>query len=202
MIKPLFAQGISHQTLLAQAEPSGVSTLRVTGPEGFSVGQHVFCCESDGSELEYAGCVTAVDLDAVSVHLPLLQGKQSGGLVWSAESVFQWQRISAGPLHRSFQEGIRSEHSVGGAVWSVRTGDPWREDELCFRGLLRSHFVAFRQWLTENVRGGLDDFTWVDEARDVARVRLTNTEFLQVEQVPRVIELRLKLAVLEEGGYA
>ena len=77
-----------------------------------------------------------------------------------------------------------------------------RDDTLRFPEVSRAHFLAWRDWFGANLRMGLNDFTWVDESRAVARVRLLNREFEQTGPTPGVVSVVIRLAVLQEGGTA
>ena len=202
MIKPLFGKGKTLQRNLSHPEPAGSQTLHIASPGGFSPGDRVFCSEVGGSELEYLGPVTSVEPDAIQVTHGLAAAKNASAIVWKPEGCFQWPTIASSPVERVFHEGIATERAVGGALWSVRTSDPWREDTLRFQGISRAHFAELRAWLAAHARGGLDDFTWVDEAREIARVRLLHCDFTQIEKTPHSMELAIQLAVLEEGDYA
>ena len=202
MIKPLFAVAKNLERALSHAETAGATDLHVPSPSDFSVGAPIFVSEANGAEMEFLGRIRAIGDDTISVAFGLAADKSATAKIWTPSSAFPWEAVTSQPMERSFHEGIRVEQSVGGALWSVRTAEPLRTDRLRFREISRSHFAAFRSWLSAQVRGGLDDFTWVDEERNVARVRLVRCDFTQVEERPRVVELIVDLAVLEEGGYA
>lgn len=201
MIKPFFAKNKALERTLSHAENAGVQILHVSSPGNFAQGDRIFCAEADGSELEYLGLVETVGADHIEVSCALTAAKSATATVWKAASVFQWETVASSPVRRAFHEGIAVERAAGGALWSVRTADPWREDALRFPGISRGYFTAFRAWLTARARGGLDDFTWVDEARAIARARLLECDFVQEENAPKTTGLILRLAVLEEGDY-
>ncbi|MBN1867725.1 hypothetical protein JW916_10570 [Candidatus Sumerlaeota bacterium] len=203
MIKPLFTRERELERSLSQSADAGSRVLYTASASDFSVGDRLFVSESDGSELEYLGAIAEVAPTSLTATFPLETAKSATARVWRPASAFQWETVTASPsVDRVLREGIVAERSVGGALWSARVADPWREDTLRFPGLSRAHFTAFRSWLASATRGGLDDFTWVDETRCVARVRLLDSGFDQKETVSRVVDLVLKLAVLEEGGTA
>jgi hypothetical protein len=204
MIKPLFAKGKELERTFASETSAGSATLEVAAPEDFALGDRVFVANADGSALECVGPVTEVSEDAITVRYGLKWARGTTARVWRAQRVFQWETVSEEPVASVFRDGIRAERSVGGAVWSVRTGDPAREDTVRFSGVSRGGFAAFRAWLEAAARGGVDDFTWVDETRQPARVRLLESGFAPAQgvEVLRSLDLTIRLAVLEEGGYA
>jgi hypothetical protein len=202
MIKPLFAKARDRERTLTQAAQAGTKTLHVSAPSEFALGDRIFVSESDGSELEYLGPVTQIGADSLTVTHALANPKTITARIWRPQSAFQWDTVTTEPVERVFHEGIAVERSVGGALWAVRLADPIREDTLRFTGVSRAAFASFRSWLSSHACGGLDDFTWVDEQRACARVRLLNCDFIQLEKVPRVVALDIRLAVLGEGAYA
>jgi hypothetical protein len=203
MIKPLFTRGQELERSLSESADAGSRILHTASASDFSLGDRLFVSESDGAELEYLGAIVEVAPTLLTATFPLDAAKSATARLWRPASLFQWDTVTASPaVDRVLREGIATERSVGGALWSVRIADPWREDTLRLSGIPRAHFAAFREWLASAARGGLDDFTWIDEARNVARARLLDTGFDQKETVSRVVDLVLKLAVLEEGGYA
>lgn len=202
MLKPLFAKGKELERPLTHSANAGENFLRCANSYEFGIGQRTFVAESDGAELEYMGPVTmAGDPPWVETVLSLKQAKTVTATLWRAQTFFQWETVTSQPVQRAFHEGIVVERSVGGRLWSVRVADPLREDTLRFTGVSRPSFAAFQGWMAAATRGGLEEFTWVDEERQIARVRLVNCDLVQVENSPRTLAIDLKLAVLAEGEY-
>ncbi len=202
MMKPLFAKDKQLERNLAQSEAAGATVLHVATPSDFNLNDLVFVADADGTGVEYLGAVTAVGADSLTVSHPLAASRDTTATLWRPAAEFRWETVTAEPMRRAFREGIAVERSVGGALWSVRVAEAVREDTLRFKGVSRAHFTAFRAWLAAWTRSGLDDFTWIDESRAAARVRLLDCDFEQVEKIPGALALALQLAVQQEGGYA
>jgi hypothetical protein len=202
MMKPLFAKDKLLERNLAQSEPVGTRLLHVASPSDFSLGSLVFVGDLDGANVEYLGAVTAVGLDSLSVAHALGLPRLGTATLWCSASALRWASVTDEPVERAFREGIAVERSAGGALWSVRVADAVREDTLRFKGISRAQFTDFRDWLAASARSGLDDFTWVDESRRVARVRLQDCDFKLIEEVPGSLTLAQHLALDQEGGYA
>lgn len=200
MLKPIFTKGTALHRSLNSAPQAGARILYCDESRDFSIGDRVFVAEADGSELEYMGVVrVSGDPPWLETTLSMKKAKSANAAIWRAQSVFQWETVTAAPVQRVFHEGIVVDRSVGGGLWAVRVADPVREDTLRFNGVSRASFAAFRAWLAASTRNGLEEFTWVDEERQIARVRLLRCDLVQAENAPRTLAFDLKLAILAEG---
>lgn len=202
MFKPFFAKGKASQAVLSRLVPAGAFILPVDSVAGFAPGDRIFCAGAGGSKTEYLGVAAQVSDDGIRVSRAVKLGRDAGALVFRPVSVFQWPGASAGSFLTSFHSGIAVERAVDGGLWPVRVADAWREDTVEFPELNRSTFNAFRAWLEGVARGGLEDFGWVGESGEVARVRLLDCDFNKIKASGCLVDLLLRLAVLEEGGYA
>ncbi|HBF35338.1 TPA: hypothetical protein DDW35_12325 [Candidatus Sumerlaeota bacterium] len=201
MMKPFFAKGKTLARNLTQAASAGSQLLPIDTPSDFAVGDRIFCAES-GAGLEYLGVVLQVNTASLEVSLPLKITKTVAATLWRPSYAFQWSRVLESSSHTTYQNGMVVERAVGGALWPVRTADPTHQQTLSFHALPLSSFNVFRAWLDTAVRSGLDEFTWVSENGEVARVRLLDADFKEVDTCVKSINLSLPLAVLQEGGYA
>ncbi|MFP4379462.1 MAG: hypothetical protein ACLFUS_03080 [Candidatus Sumerlaeia bacterium] len=202
MIKPIFAHAKSQIQNLDAAVAAGASLLPVASPEVYAPGDKIFCAENDGSLLEYLGNVRTVAADSITVDQTLENARTTASQIWKAASFFQWIVMPAGPVEKHYRQGVAVERGVGGALWSVRSAAPSRQDILRFRGVSRAHFSLLRNWLDANVRGGIDTFTRVNEFREINTVRLLDCDFVQREEKTETIELEVQIEIIETGAYA
>ncbi len=202
MIKPLFARNKQLERPLTAPAAAGATVLKVTGAANFLPGDLLFIAHADQSLPECLGPVRAATATTLTPTFPLQSARSATATLWRPAGVFHWKTLQSASVERAFQEGIRLERTLGGGYYPVRLAAPQREDTLRFPALTRSEFETLRAWFATHTRSGLDDFTWVDEHRQLARVRLAACDFDQKEQTPRVLALALRLIVLEEGGYA
>jgi hypothetical protein len=202
MLKPFFVRSRQLERPLAAPAAAGTMTLPVAGAANFLPGDLLFIAHADQSLIESLGPVQTVTSSTVTATFPLRTARSVTATLWRPAATFHWKSLQAAPVERSFQEGIHLERTLGGGFYAVRLAAPQREDTLRFPSVTRSEFEALRVWLAAHTRSGLDEFTWVDEYRQPARVRLAACDFEQHEQPSRVLALALRLIVLEEGGFA
>jgi hypothetical protein len=202
MIKPLFARNKQLERPLAVPAAAGATTLQVAGAANFLPGDLLFIAHADQSRPECLGPVRATTATTLTVTFPLQTARSATATLWRPAGTFHWKTLQSASVERAFQEGLHLERTLGGGFYPVRLAAPQREDTLRFPAVARSEFEALRAWFTTHTRSGLDEFTWVDEHRQLARVRLAACDFDQKEHPPRVLTLALRLIVLEEGGYA
>jgi hypothetical protein len=204
MIKPLFAHSKTGEREIAVSVEAGADGIPLADSSAYSAGQVVFADLSNPSDssLVFLGSVASVHPSGIVLARSLAFPLPAGTPVWAAAAHFQWPIMPVPSLERRHAGGVFVERSVGGALWSVKIADSWREDTVRFAGLPRSRFEALRLWIDTHVRGGADDFTWVDPEGALHRVRLLNGELLHRESVPRTLDIEIRLAVLADNEYA
>jgi len=194
-MKPVFAKGTRAQASLSASAAKGALTLPVNDADSiFSVGELLFCSEADGSELECLGPVTAVDGVGVTVALGLASAKSGGAKVWTPETSLLWPLGRSAPLRRTYHSGVEVQRSVGGALYHTRLADPYWEEPLVFERVARADYAQYEGWFIDTLRGGVEEFTFVDEERRVSAVKILNTAVEQEESPAGVARVAIQLA--------
>lgn len=202
MIKPFFTAGAASVQPLSAGALAGDRVLQVPTPSAFTPGQVAFVSDLGGAGVQCLGPVRSVGETSIAVAIALDTPRAASAPVWRAASQFAWPTVSAAPRRVVHESGVAIERSTGGALWSVRAASPWEEETLHFEGLAASDFDAFLTWLGESAQGGLDPFTWVDEAANVARVKMAECRFDLAERPPGNLAVALRLAILARQEVA
>jgi hypothetical protein len=201
-MKPLFARGKQNERTLTQFVQQGSTQLPIAGASlYFSVGDKIFVSEADGSELEFLGNALAVETNQLTTARGLAGDKDDGAHVWKPLERFEFEIGRSSPFLRKFDTGIEAQRTIGGQVYSTRVREPGWTEVLSFSKLSRANFFAFQDFLRDSLNDGLNEFTYVDEAGDIAVVRLLTTQIEQHEQFPQLATLKLELFYLQQGQF-
>ncbi len=200
MIKPVFLKGRELERVLTAGVDAGDTMLPVSAGLDFSVGDHVLVSDADGSAAEYVGQASATAANSVTTALGVASVRSAGALVWRAAAVMAWRSVTASPQSVDYDQGVRTEWTVGGDVVSSRLGSETVEERLRFSEISLGEFEDFRTWLQSAAQGGLLSFTRVGEERGVAVARLVDTRLERREKRRETLGLELRLAIIESGG--
>jgi hypothetical protein len=201
-MKPLFACGKQNERTLTQFVERGSTHLPIAGASlYFAVGDKVFVSEAGGTELEFLGNALAVETNLLTTARPLSSDKDAGAHVWKPLEQFEFEIGRSSPFLRRLDTGIEILKTVGGQVYSTRVREPGWIEMLSFSKLSRANFLAFQDFLRNSLNDGLNEFAYVDEAADVAIVRLLTTQIEQHEAFPQLATLKIELAYVQKGQY-
>jgi hypothetical protein len=202
-VGPFCAQGRPIEATLSSSISEGENRIYIPRPIDWNYGDRVFVGNSDFTNVEYLGMVVTINNDSLVTTLPAARSHGDTSIVWRPAKYFIWRDQPILPIERTRNEGIVAERSAGGALWSVRVAAPSLEVAVRFRGVVAAEYETFREWIDDELRGGLDDFTWVDERRKIARVRLLETRLeVSPDSPAEPSVLHVRYAVLAEKEYA
>jgi hypothetical protein len=202
MIRPVFARGKQQEQSLTQAATAPTNQLYTADAStNFSVGDLILISESDGSELEFLGSVTATTPTYLTTSLSLAADKAATAKLWRPSASFVWPATPSLPLEKDHSTGIVTARSLGGTLFSARVADPRRVDRLEVERMRVADFESLRAWVATSLDDGLLDFSYVDEGGEVSRARLMAPEFLQRQDDEQLTSLAVEIAVLAEGEY-
>lgn len=201
-MKPVFAKGKSETCDTNGGIDQGATEIPVaSADQHFTEGNLIFLSDADLSDVECPGFALAVSSTSITVPFGVKTARAAGAKVWKPTNFFQWEIGRSSPLKRMYDSGTEILTTSGGVVYSTKIADAHTIERLVFDTLTESCFSDYESWVKEIVNDGLDSFTYVDEARNVFKVRITNPDVDRVEQHPGLISLEINLAIEEDAVY-
>jgi hypothetical protein len=202
----LFARGRLNETALGEVTAAGATSIALADADQlFSAGQALFIGEDDGGETQWLGKATAVDAASIAFSRPLAQSKNSGALLWAAQSVLDTPSQAATPIRRAIDGGVAVERTRGGQWLATQTAEPGETWTLTLEGLTPTAERAIVNWLGEQAGWGLQPITLIepDGAMTVARPATGEGRGVQRERQPGGrARLTLPLWIVAEGSYS
>ena len=155
----------------------------------------------DFPEPEYLGMIRAVATDLVTVELATQASKAAGANLWTPVAVFEWPAGEGAAARRARQSGVEVVRSLGGVAYATRLREAGLAESVRFENLTEKRLGELLDWIEEEAGDGLDEFTYVDYARVLWRVRveMPSFEWRRNERDLAVAEIRLLL--LAENSY-
>jgi hypothetical protein len=170
---PLFCQSKSTQHVTSEAIGAGVREIPAADANAFfGEGERLFVSEPDGSEAEFLGRIQEIATDVITVELATQAAKGAGAKLWTPEAVFDWPVGDDVHSTRERQSGVEVVRSLGGAAYATRLRTACVSETVRFENLTDERFAALLDWIEQRSEDGLEEFTYVDVARVVRRVRL------------------------------
>jgi hypothetical protein len=200
---PLFCQDKDVQRTISQAV--GIGTRQIPTEQAasyFRAGERVFVSKADATEVEYLGTIQTVATDSITVELATQVAHAVGAPLWTPGAVFEWPAGSDGAARRVRRGGVEVVRSLGGEGYATRLHLPYDVESVRFENLTDERFGQLSSWFDIQANGGLQEFTYVDAARVVWRVRL-DAPALEWSRNPRnLIVVGFNLHLLSEAKYA
>jgi len=201
-MKPVFAKGKSETCDTNGSIDQGATEIPVASAEQhFSEGDLIFLSDADLSDVECPGFAVAVSNTSITVPFGVKTARETEAKVWKPTNFFQWEIGRSSPLKRAYDSGTEILTTTGGVVYSTKIADARTIERLVFDKLTESCFSDYESWFKDTTGDGLDSFTYVDEARDVFTVRITNPDINRVETYPELVSLEINLAIEENAVY-
>jgi len=170
---PLFCQGKDVQRETSEAIGIGARQIPTADAANqFRAGERVFISEPNGAEVEYLGTIQSVATDSITVELATAAAKSEGAKLWTPQEMFEWPAGALGAAQRSCHSGVEVVRSLGGVSYATRLHSPYETEKVRFENLSDERFEQLSSWFEQQANGGLDEFTYVDGAHAVWRVRL------------------------------
>ena len=198
----IFARGREAEQTLSEIVAARVQTIALVDADLiFSVGDTLFISESDDSEAQWLGRVTAVTGSQVSFSRELASSKNTGAKLWRAADTIATPADTVHPEKRRLETGVATERSLGGTFYAMQVADPLWSERLRIDRLTPAAEEALREWLATETDWGLEAFTLIDPAGDLRVVRLGGEPVEQARDKGGRIEWTLPLVIVEEGSY-
>lgn len=161
---PIMAFGkTSEKTITAGSEPSATATTIAVDntDDAYSVGDLLFCAESDSTENEYLGAIVSIAADKLSLVITraVEVEKTTGATVWKPTTYVEFD---CGPQYNEkhrVRPGTTTNVSRGGQVFATQTADPVRILDLSWNKGLNTDYVAFETFLMTNRDNARKSFT-------------------------------------------
>lgn len=203
MIIPFFCQSKATQRETSQAVGIGTRLIPTLGAEDyFQPGQRIFISESDATEIEHLGTIQSVATDSITVGLATEAAKAVAAKLWTPEDVFEWPVGAEAAVRRMHHTGVGVIRSLGGDAYATRLQTPYEIEHVRFDNLTDDRFEQLSAWFEQQAGGGLEEFTYVNAAREVWRVRL-DAPTLEWSRNPRdLIAVEFQLQLLNEASYS
>ena len=201
-MKPIFAKGkteICDTTGTLQVDDTEIPVTNAS--QHFTAGDLIFLADSDFSGVECLGFATAVSSSAITVLFGIKTARAVGAKVWKPTNYFQWEIGRSSPLKRSYFSGTEILETAGGIIYSTKIADSKTIEQLIFNRISVIGFSTYESWVKNTLSDGLYSFTYVDEERDVFKVRILNPDVLRVEESPGLVELMVNLGIEDEDVY-
>ena len=202
MIIPLFCQGKAVERETSQAVGIGAKVIPTPDAASyFESGNRIFISEPDATEIEYLGSVQSVAADSITATLATEAAKGSGAKLWTPAALFEWPVGSESAARRVRHTGVETVRSLGGNAWATRLESPYEIEVVRFDNLTREKSEQLSAWFDNEAGGGLEEFTYVDAARAVWRVRLDAPTLEWSPTARGLIAGEFKLHLLGEAAY-
>lgn len=197
-----FVRGKDAEQTLGDVTAAGATQIALAGADGiFAPGELLLISESDGTETEFLGAVTAVSPTAVDFTLALRASKDSGARLWRATDSISVHADPKAPPVRSVETGVSRERSLGGVEYAIRVAEPATALQWELAGMTSAQEQALIDWIDQATERGLLAFTLVEPARAVRAVRIEDGRYLRSGRRGGRRTLTLNLALIGDGEY-
>lgn len=199
---PLFCQSKDVQRETSQAVGAGARLIPTADADDyFCAGQRVFISEPDASEVEFLGAIQSVAEDTITVELATQAAKSEGAKLWTPQAAFEWPAGAADAARRSRRSGVEVVRSLGGVAYATRLHSPYEIERVQFDNLTPERFAQLSSWFEQQADGGLEEFSYVDAARAVWRVRLDAPTLESSRNARDLLALHFDLHLLDNAQY-
>lgn len=166
-MKCIAAKGKSDETTTTSVLSAAENTIPVSDPSGYAVDQYLFISESDDSECECLGKITAIDGSDITCIQGLQGAKGSGAKVWHPTNYCE---LGYAVDYEDFTDpGIVADTTVGGTPLVNKIADT-RDEIQCVIDLIEKAVRANWKSFIENTLSGYKGFTFVNEDGDCWKV--------------------------------
>jgi hypothetical protein len=198
----ILAHGRSQQQSLGDVTAAGATSIALAGADAiFAPGDWLFVSEADGSEAQWLGRVTQTTFSAVSFSRPLAFSKNSGALLWRADSALATPTEGALPERRSIVPGVAVERTRAGDWFAVQVAEPAESLALALEGLTPQAERDALDWIAAAIGWGLSPFAVIDPAGAMYAARLAGEPIVRERSAGGRRRLVLPIALVEEGAY-
>ncbi len=174
MAKITFSKGKSNEQTTTGAITAPSKVILLAGKTaGFSVGDYCFISESDDTELEYLGQITAIDPDvSVTVTYDVAADKASGAKFWKATNILEFEYANEYPASRSEKVHQAVGYTDGGQIYVSTKGVEEKLIPLHFELMTKTNYDELLDWYLNVSEGARYLFQYTDIYRNILTVRL------------------------------
>jgi hypothetical protein len=193
---PLFAYGSTFDYTLPDGATAYQTTYSIADADLYiNIGDAVFICETDDTDLEYLGSVTAIDAISIITQSGPKFSKNPGAKLWIPDKVFRFPISPEPSMRLPINTGVETLITSDGRIVQTRTNKPIFREKLLFNGISYNDFQKFTQWLKERIDWGIFAFHYVDTHRNVCLARLEKITDPHVEKETESFNLLILLLI-------
>lgn len=201
-MKPLFAKGVSGQHIVSQSIAHDTNLIYITNANAYySAGDEIFISESNGLSLEYLGQATSVDSTKIITTFNVSEGKSSSAIVWKPTDLLKFYVSPSSPKDRKYYSGIDVVRTEGGVSYSSKISDSYEITTLTFENYPRDNFAEIESWLKDTLNDFLEEFSYIDEQRQVCVVRILDNTVGHFEKNIKNVDFKINLEIIEKDEY-
>lgn len=173
--KPILAYGKSDAKVTTAPVTDAATIIPIDNsgtPHPYLVGDHVFISESDDTENQYLGTVTAETTTTITVSNPVQGAKLINAKVWQPTTYFAPTYGPGWHVSRGFDTRTEIDESEGGLWYPVNRGDPMETVTLVWPAAEPTDWDLLQTFLCTNRTGATKTFSlgWWDHVKQSSRV--------------------------------
>ena len=200
---PLFCQDKATQLTTNAPVGLGARTIPVADASShYTPGETLFISHFDGGAVEFLGTIEAAGTDSLTVEFATEIARAIGALVWTPLYAFPWPPGRDVSVVRICRSGVELVRALGGAAYATRLQTARESETIRFANLIGERFGALRDWFDSRADFGLEQFTYIDSARRVHRVRLTTPDLVWKRTERGLVAVEFELLLLGTSAYS
>ena len=204
----IYASGRSNATTVVAGISAAATTFDVVAAGAMAAGDAIFCSESDNSEQESLGTISAVDGTTITVtHGPTL-AKSANCKIWTATYKAVMPYPITGRPRVEVVDGIERRSTLDGIIHNTQIADVGDFWTINYAQVENSSLAALRTFLAESngANYGLTDFVvamwdYESDAPTLATVRLAGEIPSYIEGVRGVSSYSLRVQIITSSEY-
>lgn len=204
---PILALGKSDDEAASQFLAGSKLIGGVSDPAGdFPVGTPVFTSDSDYSNPQYRGLVTAIGASDVTVQRAAAATSTNPSRIWNPTAYWLAAYPIAGPAENRRDLGISNVPTLDGNVYRTKYRDTAETIVFNWTHLPMSNLDDLRDFVDDSISGGVDQFTaafynHVTAATRLAIVKMLGNNLDVVAPVWGLAPLTVELLIRTEATY-
>lgn len=175
---PLMWRGVSLSVGLSTLTSGARQATASATPTGFAAGQHLFVRRTSvgqTAQCEYLGKITGIVGNVISFQFAAQSTRATGSYTFSLFTPLDyWQALTVpgtGGITVSQEEGIETLDTAGKQLLHTRIREPRDYVEILMKDAKASDWQAWRDWVRNEINGGLYQFCAAYMDHDAGRVR-------------------------------
>lgn len=205
-VNPIMAKGkISTQTE-SSTIAIGTSTIALSGGTGyFSINNHIFVADTDGSNPEYMGRVVAIDSATITTSEATIY-THNGFTIWKPQYYIEFPYPPASPYEYGRILGVRKERTVAGELITQQISDSYTQVALNFDNISGSDFENIKIFIEDRLNKGINDCTiawweYMSNTKKTVRATLLLERIQYTSNLHGRAPFTIEFQVVADPGY-